>query len=244
MEWLACEKPSLLWRALPARGGDGRDRQALLWGAAVCRRLAPILTDAASLAVLDLAEKLADGRTTADAFAESFGALRQPWDSRHSDVTPHGRATQALYNLGPYRTNVGHAASQAASVVASHAADLAVGVDSRRTWQWGTTLRTALRAEYRAQADLVREVYGNPFRQVQPDPAWQTWNGGTVVRLARAAYEKPAYPAGTLDPTCVAQLSDALEDAGCSDAAILDHLRGPGPHVRGCWAVDLLSGRP
>jgi hypothetical protein len=32
-----------------------------------------------------------------------------------------------------------------------------------------------------------------------------------------------------------------LEDAGCTDAELLGHLRGPGPHVRGagpwtwCW---------
>ena len=38
-------------------------------------------------------------------------------------------------------------------------------------------------------------------------------------------------------------LADALEDAGCHDAAILEHCRQPGPHVRGCWVVDLLTGR-
>ena len=38
-------------------------------------------------------------------------------------------------------------------------------------------------------------------------------------------------------------LADALEDAGCADAAILAHCRGPGEHVRGCWVVDLLTGR-
>ena len=38
-------------------------------------------------------------------------------------------------------------------------------------------------------------------------------------------------------------LADALEDAGCGDVDILAHLRGPGPHVRGCWAVDPLLGR-
>jgi hypothetical protein len=35
-------------------------------------------------------------------------------------------------------------------------------------------------------------------------------------------------------------LADAMEDAGVKDAEILDHLRGPGPHLRGCWVVDLL----
>ncbi len=41
----------------------------------------------------------------------------------------------------------------------------------------------------------------------------------------------------------LALLADALEDAGCTDADILAHCRGPGPHVRGCWVVDLLLGK-
>jgi hypothetical protein len=50
-------------------------------------------------------------------------------------------------------------------------------------------------------------------------------------------------PAGHLDNDRLAILADALEDAGCTDQAILGHLRGPGHHVRGCWAVDALLGR-
>jgi hypothetical protein len=38
-------------------------------------------------------------------------------------------------------------------------------------------------------------------------------------------------------------LADALEEAGCGSADLLSHLRAPGPHVRGCWAVDLLLGK-
>jgi hypothetical protein len=38
-------------------------------------------------------------------------------------------------------------------------------------------------------------------------------------------------------------LADALEEAGCTDADILGHLRAAAPHARGCWAVDLLLGR-
>jgi hypothetical protein len=49
--------------------------------------------------------------------------------------------------------------------------------------------------------------------------------------------------AGRLDPTRLAVLADALEEAGCADAELLGHLRGPGLHVRGCWAVDSLLGR-
>ena len=39
-------------------------------------------------------------------------------------------------------------------------------------------------------------------------------------------------------------LADALQDAGCEDAAILDHCRDAnGVHVRGCWVVDLVLGK-
>jgi hypothetical protein len=69
------------------------------------------------------------------------------------------------------------------------------------------------------------------------------WNDSTVVRLAQAAYEERHLPAGTLDTGRLAVFADALEEAGCMDADILGHLRGPGPHVRGCWAVDLCLGK-
>jgi hypothetical protein len=90
------------------------------------------------------------------------------------------------------------------------------------------------------QCDLLRDIFGNPFRPVTIPPAWLTWNDATVVRLAQAAYDERHMPAGTLDHGRLAVLTDALEEAGCTDAEILGHLRGTGPHVRGCWAVDLL----
>jgi hypothetical protein len=64
-----------------------------------------------------------------------------------------------------------------------------------------------------------------------------------VLKLAQAAYDNPLLPSGLLDNTGLAVLADALEEAGCDNEDILSHLRGPGPHVSGCWAVDLLTGR-
>jgi hypothetical protein len=61
-----------------------------------------------------------------------------------------------------------------------------------------------------------------------------------VVRLAQATYEERHLPEGTLDNTRLLILADALEEAGCTDTDILCHLRGPGPHVRGCWVADLV----
>jgi hypothetical protein len=96
----------------------------------------------------------------------------------------------------------------------------------------------------RVRAALLREIFGNPFRPASVDPAWLAWNGGVVAGLAQAAYEAEPLPeafrpGGVLANDRLAVLADALEEAGCTDAHLLGHLRGPGPHIRGCWALDL-----
>jgi hypothetical protein len=91
-----------------------------------------------------------------------------------------------------------------------------------------------------ALCEMVRDIFGNPFRPVRLGRAWLT---PTVTNLAQSAYEERALPSGELDPTRLAVLADALEEAGCDQPGLLSHLRGPGPHVRGCWALDLLLGK-
>ncbi len=93
---------------------------------------------------------------------------------------------------------------------------------------------------FRRFAGILRDIFGNPFRPVSVSPKWLT---PTVLDLAQATYEERILPAGELDTGRLAVLSDALVDEGCNDAALLDHLRLPGPHVRGCWAVDLILGK-
>jgi hypothetical protein len=100
------------------------------------------------------------------------------------------------------------------------------------------------RAGRRAQAAAFIDLVGNPFRPAKAlDPAWLRWQGGTVARLAQAAYKERRLPEGNLIPAHLALVADALEDAGCTDADLLGHLRGPGPHVRGCWALDLVLSK-
>jgi hypothetical protein len=86
------------------------------------------------------------------------------------------------------------------------------------------------------QAELLRDVCGNPFRPVTFGPFWLRWNGGIVGHLARQIYEERRF--GEMPV-----LGDALEDAGCADEDILAHCRGPHEHVRGCWVLDLLLGK-
>jgi hypothetical protein len=95
-------------------------------------------------------------------------------------------------------------------------------------------------ADRAAIAALIREIVGNPFRPIRINAAWQT---PAVLALAQAAYDKRILPAWTLDPVRLAILADALEETGCDSADIFAHLRSPGPHVRGCWPVDLILAR-
>jgi hypothetical protein len=133
-----------------------------------------------------------------------------------------------------------------------------------------------------ARAAILREIVGNPFREVAVDPAWLSWRDGTVARMAQSIYERRAFEELPI-------LADALEEAGCHEESILRHLRGRercptcfgagsvnmgladaicdqcmdsvyvpeggywkgngwvplrDPHVRGCWALDLLLGKP
>jgi hypothetical protein len=84
-----------------------------------------------------------------------------------------------------------------------------------------------------AQCDLLRDLIGNPFRPVAVATAWLT---ATVQALAQGIYEERAFDG-------LPVLADALEEAGCTGSDILGHLRGSGPHVRGCWAIDLILAK-
>jgi hypothetical protein len=103
---------------------------------------------------------------------------------------------------------------------------------------------TALRTERQWVAALLRDIFGPlPFREVRIDSSVLHWNGGAVVQLALAAYERRLMPSGHLDPARLAVLADALEEGGCATQKLLSHLRSPVPHWRGCFAVDAILGR-
>lgn len=87
--------------------------------------------------------------------------------------------------------------------------------------------------ERRIQAHILHDVVGNPFRPLTLDPRWQS---STVLDLARTIYEDRVFERLPI-------LADALMDAGCDNESLIQHCRSEGPHVRGCWAVDLLTGR-
>ncbi len=86
------------------------------------------------------------------------------------------------------------------------------------------------------QSNLIRDIFGNYIRSVTVGLVWLAWNDSAVVKLAQGIYDDRAFD-------CLPILAGALEEAGCDNADILAHCRGPGPHVRGCWVIDLLLNR-
>jgi hypothetical protein len=90
--------------------------------------------------------------------------------------------------------------------------------------------------EEAVQCQLLRDIFFQPFRPVPYYRSWFRWNHGTGSQLARDVYEDRRFQDMPI-------LADALEEAGCTNTDILDHLRSPGPHVRGCWPLDLILGR-
>jgi hypothetical protein len=150
------------------------------------------------------------------------------------------------------------AAAAAADALEDEALDAADAATASAAQDWATcALRAAVGAveaadlahgagdaERAAQAGLLREVFGNPFR---PPPRLArpllTWHGGAVPKLAQAIYEERSLPSGHLDAARLAVLADMLEEAGSTDAVLLGHLRSARPHSRGCFAVDAVLRR-
>jgi hypothetical protein len=82
------------------------------------------------------------------------------------------------------------------------------------------------------QVGLIHEIFCNPFRLADFAASWRT---SDVMLLANGISAANAFDRMPI-------LADALQEAGCDSADILDHCRGPGPHVRGCWVVDSVLG--
>jgi hypothetical protein len=226
-EWLACDDPTPM---LDFLRGKASDRKIRLYATAWCRRGWAVLTNPASQRAVEASERFADDPATLGELEAASGRAREQLRSAGPRALPRSKA--AVAHLGLL------AAVWVSSPGAWDAAEAA------RAW-WGTARSRAQSEELdarerRERAGLLRDLFGNPFRPVNLSRSWLTPD---VLPLAQAAYDNRTLPAGTLEPERLALLADALEEAGCDNADILGHLRGEGPHVRGCWAVDLVLGK-
>jgi hypothetical protein len=217
-EWLAATSPKPL---LDFLHGKASDRKLRLFACACCRSVWPLLRDERSRKGVAVAERYADGGAT---FAELYGVFD------HDDPGSDEDGWELLAEESPF--------SSAARLAWLTELDASA---SATTYHAVAAVRASVRL---AQCSLLRDIMGNPFRRApHVDPAWLAWQDGVAAKLARAAYDDRRLPEGTLEPMQLAVLADALEEAGCGDAELLGHLRGPGPHWRGCWAVDQLLAK-
>jgi hypothetical protein len=214
-EWLECSVPEAMLDFLEGKFSDRK--QGLF--AVACYRTAPhLLNEAWMRNGVEVLERHADGQATkqdrsqAGRFAfEAYYEIQATGQDEASLVRRRSLAALNLYRL--LVTTSGRYTARDAS---------------RET---RLVIRpVAATPESRLQANLLRDLVGNPFRPLTLDPAWRT---PAVLHLAQAIYDDRAFEQLPI-------LADALEEAGCASREILDHCRGPGLHVRGCWAVDLV----
>jgi hypothetical protein len=249
-EWLTCNNPQklLIFLAKPPA-----HRKMLLFAIACCKRLETMLIDERSREALGGLERFAEGEfdlteldqgsKLAHEAIRSIGQSQLQLDRRRRNGVPGADLKEEADRL--HRLDNAAWAVYAALMGAKYKtlpAPYSYGAISFMN-RCRAALGDETDGERLYQANVLRDIFGNPFRPVSIAPAILTWNDSTVVRLAQAAYDERHMPEGTLDNGRLAILADALEEAGCTNQDILGHLRGPGPHVRGCWAVDLCLGR-
>jgi hypothetical protein len=230
--WPSCTDPQAMLTFL--RGaGPVSDRKLRLFAVACCRRVWTHLSDRRNRRVIELAERHADDETAGPELQAALQAVEASGDIPSFE----GKTTDAELLSTVTAGGIRAAAALAVVTSASHdpsVAELLATVVANLAMPSDPNSGVATRA---AHADLIRDIFGVPFKSVSIDPSCRTQ---AVVRLALAAYKNRTVSAGHLDLNRLALLADALEEAGCTAAEILAHLRGPGPHVRGCHIVDLL----
>jgi hypothetical protein len=225
VEWLSCTYPKPMLAFLK---GKASDRKLRLFAVACCRRIWHLLTDDRSRKVVQLSEKYAEYSASHD---ELTMALNEAIEAAQTGRPPSDAAEAACFEMAVNDLGMTGAADAAADAAAHATATTAYQEAAGYDYD-----PAAISAERVEQYRLLADIVGNPFHPTTLDPVWTAWKDAPVVRLAQGIYEERAFDRLPI-------LADALEKAGCTDRDILDHCRGPGTHVRGCWVIDLLLGK-
>jgi hypothetical protein len=225
-EWSQGNNPHQMLHALAGLNPTGNvpsrmrdpvlDRKFRLFAVACGRLVEARMLRGIGTAAINIAERFADGMATK---ADLKAAKRAAW-AAWRDLRGHPRSTALWTAAWVADWTVVNAASQAVSGVLNPAWQTEARIERVRTHL----------------CEVIRDIFGNPFCTPGIAPTLLCWNDGTVVKVARAIYEARAFDR-------LPVLADALEEASCHDTDILKHCRNPEPHVRGCWILDLLTGR-
>jgi hypothetical protein len=233
-EWLSCTDPSALIEYLRGRSAD---RKIRLFAVACCRRIEHLLPQITARErvpdgqrAVAVAERYADGMATPEELLDAYwGAEKVTVEGERPFQEVAFRDANGLFDVHMAAFNELRDYADARFEKYRPSPDEPAQFTPESAAQWE---RLGVQ-ESCAQASLLRDIFGNPFRSIACAPQWRT---DTAIALARTMYESRDFSAMPI-------LADALQDGGCDSAEVLDHCRGPGPHVRGCWVVDLVLGK-
>jgi hypothetical protein len=224
------------YRSVPRFALDGR--KSRLFAVACCRRILHLIPVEAARQVVEMSERFADGRASGEETLATIVASERACEEHSQRLAAYGSRLwrhehEAIIAVSRvHRTESGGRSG----VIRAAAAAWVWAAAVQQNLEGEDAGRRLIEAEYARQADLLRDIVGNPFRRPTIDPSWLAWNDRCVERMARGIYEECAF--GRLPI-----LHDALLDAGCDNEDILAHCRNPQGHVRGCWVIDLLLGK-
>jgi hypothetical protein len=231
-EWLECDDPTAMcqhaFKSTRSQRLPSPHRKVRLFSCACCRLVWSLLTDERSRQLVEISERFADGEAKkselarADrAGAEVAVALKLPREPRglvaKGKHPPQLAAEMAVW--------AGHDSNQDVIEMTAITAEQLIKALKKLN---DLTLIESLKS----RAGLFRDIF-NPFHPVALNPSWLN---ATVVSLAKQMYDSRDFSAMPI-------LADALQESGCDNETILQHCRNPGPHVRGCFVVDLLLGK-
>jgi hypothetical protein len=248
---------------------SGSQRQWQLLGVALCRRAWHLLDDPRSRDAVEAVERYAAGNSTEEqlrsaraAAAAAVEEAQRVLNGAAGGLRPAiarwhaAAAVAALFSLETLIPALSQELAQGRSCgeLIHHAVSFypcSETASQGRPGQPRLVPQEESQTEAEWQAAIVRDIFGayldgdgqgeccvaeEPAGTAGPLPRLdvELLNGrdGTAIRLAQDITEDGAFERLPL-------LADALEDAGCTDAELFGHLRAPGPHVRGCWALDL-----
>lgn len=202
-DWLASADPDPMLEYLR---GKASDRKLRLFACACCWHVGHLSWDQTSRTAVRVAEDFADGLVSKGKLAAAAKAVRNTvLDSLHSSCG------------GVARIAAGPDSFNAAKNTARNAAWVLAKSAGNEPWN----------AERLSQANLLREIVGNPFRPLKPPALWPP----KLSLLARAVYAHDEK---------VESLREPLAAAGMVELA--GHFAQP-CHPKGCWAIDFILGK-
>jgi hypothetical protein len=212
-KWLTCIDPQPMLDFLQ---GSASDRKLRLFAVACCRRIWPLLTEDRCRTAVEVAERYADHQADRRELTAARRAVVRVMNGLTQAIGPKFLRSAAVQQVVAERIDRHNRVGEMAAMIAQ-------SVGGQRKMQ----------DEAAAQCAILRDMVGNPFRPVPVSPNWLTTN---VIALGQGIYDERAFDRMPI-------LADALEEAGCTDASILEHCRSGREHVRGCWVVDLVLGK-